>query len=47
MLRRAALVHDIGMIGIPSAVWDEAGGIRGPGDGVAGVLDRVRLTAVG
>ena len=23
MLRRAALVHDIGMIGIPSAVWDE------------------------
>jgi HD-GYP domain-containing protein (c-di-GMP phosphodiesterase class II) len=26
MLRRAALVHDIGMIGIPSAVWDEAGG---------------------
>ena len=26
MLRRAALVHDIGMIGIPSAVWDEADG---------------------
>jgi HD-GYP domain-containing protein (c-di-GMP phosphodiesterase class II) len=25
VLRRAALVHDIGMIGIPSAVWDEAG----------------------
>jgi HD-GYP domain-containing protein (c-di-GMP phosphodiesterase class II) len=25
MLRRAALVHDIGMIGIPSAVWDEPG----------------------
>jgi len=23
MLRRAALVHDIGMIGVPSAVWDE------------------------
>jgi HD-GYP domain-containing protein (c-di-GMP phosphodiesterase class II) len=23
MLRRAALVHDIGMIGIPSSVWDE------------------------
>lgn len=23
MLRRAALVHDIGMIGIPSGVWDE------------------------
>ena len=26
MLRRAALVHDIGMIGIPSGVWDEPGG---------------------
>jgi len=25
MLRRAALVHDIGMIGIPSSVWDEPG----------------------
>ena len=25
MLRRAALVHDIGMIGIPSGVWDEPG----------------------
>jgi HD-GYP domain-containing protein (c-di-GMP phosphodiesterase class II) len=25
MLRRAALVKDIGMIGIPSAVWDEPG----------------------
>ncbi len=25
MLRRAALVHDIGMIGIPSTVWDEPG----------------------
>ncbi|MGH3182079.1 MAG: HD domain-containing phosphohydrolase, partial [Streptosporangiaceae bacterium] len=25
MLRRAALVHDVGMIGIPSAVWDEPG----------------------
>ncbi|HUB40667.1 MAG TPA: HD domain-containing phosphohydrolase [Streptosporangiaceae bacterium] len=25
MLRRAALVHDIGMIGIPSAVWEEPG----------------------
>jgi HD-GYP domain-containing protein (c-di-GMP phosphodiesterase class II) len=25
MVRRAALVHDIGMIGIPSAVWDESG----------------------
>lgn len=25
MLRRAALVHDIGMIGVPSAVWDEPG----------------------
>jgi HD-GYP domain-containing protein (c-di-GMP phosphodiesterase class II) len=24
-LRRAALVHDIGMIGIPSGVWDEPG----------------------
>jgi HD-GYP domain-containing protein (c-di-GMP phosphodiesterase class II) len=23
MLRRAALVHDIGMIGVPSGVWDE------------------------
>ncbi len=23
MLRRAALVHDVGMIGVPSAVWDE------------------------
>jgi HD-GYP domain-containing protein (c-di-GMP phosphodiesterase class II) len=23
MLRRAALVHDIGMIGVPSSVWDE------------------------
>jgi HD-GYP domain-containing protein (c-di-GMP phosphodiesterase class II) len=26
MLRRAALVHDIGMIGIPSGVWEEPGG---------------------
>ncbi|HEU5391651.1 MAG TPA: HD domain-containing phosphohydrolase [Streptosporangiaceae bacterium] len=26
MLRRAALVHDIGMIGVPSGVWDEPGG---------------------
>jgi HD-GYP domain-containing protein (c-di-GMP phosphodiesterase class II) len=25
MLRRAALVHDIGMIGIPSGVWEEPG----------------------
>jgi HD-GYP domain-containing protein (c-di-GMP phosphodiesterase class II) len=25
MLRRAALVHDIGMIGVPSSVWDEPG----------------------
>jgi HD-GYP domain-containing protein (c-di-GMP phosphodiesterase class II) len=25
MLRRAALVHDIGMIGVPSGVWDEPG----------------------
>ena len=25
MLRRAALVHDIGMIGIPSGVWDDPG----------------------
>jgi HD-GYP domain-containing protein (c-di-GMP phosphodiesterase class II) len=25
VLRRAALVHDIGMIGIPSGVWDEPG----------------------
>jgi len=25
MLRRAALVHDIGMIGVPSGVWDELG----------------------
>ena len=25
MLRRAALVHDIGMIGVPSTVWDEQG----------------------
>jgi HD-GYP domain-containing protein (c-di-GMP phosphodiesterase class II) len=25
MLRRAALVHDIGMIGIPSGVWDKPG----------------------
>ncbi|MGE5289819.1 MAG: HD domain-containing phosphohydrolase [Micromonosporaceae bacterium] len=25
MLRRAALVHDIGMIGIPSGIWDEPG----------------------
>ncbi len=25
MLRRAALVHDVGMIGIPSGVWDEPG----------------------
>jgi HD-GYP domain-containing protein (c-di-GMP phosphodiesterase class II) len=25
MLRRAALVHDIGMIGVPSEVWDEPG----------------------
>lgn len=25
MLRRAALVHDLGMIGIPSGVWDEPG----------------------
>jgi HD-GYP domain-containing protein (c-di-GMP phosphodiesterase class II) len=25
MLRRAGLVHDIGMIGIPSSVWDEPG----------------------
>ena len=23
MLRRAALVHDLGMIGVPSTVWDE------------------------
>jgi HD-GYP domain-containing protein (c-di-GMP phosphodiesterase class II) len=23
MLRRAALVHDVGMIGVPSSVWDE------------------------
>ena len=22
-VRRAALVHDVGMIGVPSAVWDE------------------------
>ena len=26
LLRRAALVHDIGMIGVPSGVWDEPGG---------------------
>jgi len=26
MLHRAALVHDIGMIGVPSGVWDEPGG---------------------
>ena len=26
MLRRAALVHDIGMTGVPSGVWDEQGG---------------------
>jgi HD-GYP domain-containing protein (c-di-GMP phosphodiesterase class II) len=25
MLRRAALVHDIGMIGVPSGVWEEQG----------------------
>ena len=25
MLRRAALVHDIGIIGVPSGVWDEPG----------------------
>ncbi|HLI41593.1 MAG TPA: HD domain-containing phosphohydrolase, partial [Streptosporangiaceae bacterium] len=25
MLRRAALVHDVGMIGVPSGVWDEPG----------------------
>jgi HD-GYP domain-containing protein (c-di-GMP phosphodiesterase class II) len=25
VLRRAALVHDIGMIGVPSGVWDEPG----------------------
>ena len=25
MLRRAALVHDLGMIGVPSGVWDEPG----------------------
>jgi HD-GYP domain-containing protein (c-di-GMP phosphodiesterase class II) len=25
MLRRAALVHDVGMIGIPSGVWEEPG----------------------
>lgn len=25
MLRRAALVHDMGMIGVPSGVWDEPG----------------------
>ncbi|MBV9356120.1 MAG: HD domain-containing protein, partial [Chloroflexi bacterium] len=25
LLRRAALVHDIGMIGVPSGVWDEPG----------------------
>ena len=25
MLRRAALVHDIGMIGVPSGVWEEPG----------------------
>jgi HD-GYP domain-containing protein (c-di-GMP phosphodiesterase class II) len=25
MLRRAALVHDIGMIGVPSTVWEEPG----------------------
>ncbi len=25
-LRRAALVHDVGMIGVPSAVWEEAKG---------------------
>jgi HD-GYP domain-containing protein (c-di-GMP phosphodiesterase class II) len=25
MIRRAALVHDIGMIGVPSGVWDEPG----------------------
>jgi HD-GYP domain-containing protein (c-di-GMP phosphodiesterase class II) len=24
MLRRAALVHDVGMIGVPSGVWDES-----------------------
>ncbi len=25
MIRRAALVHDVGMIGVPSGVWDEPG----------------------
>ena len=36
MLRRAALVHDIGMIGVPSSVWDE------PGDWTISQRERAR-----